>query len=47
MQYARLSMMSLVSVIDGIGLQLLRADRAPQLENAYAAAWLGILSLEV
>lgn len=37
----------LVSVIDGIGLQLLRADRAPQLENAYAAAWLGILSLEV
>ena len=36
----------LASVIDGIGLQLLRDDPSPDLENVYAAAWLGILSLE-
>ena len=36
----------LISVIDGVGLQLLRDDPSPDLENAYAAAWLGILSLE-
>lgn len=36
----------LASVVDGIGLQLLRDNPSPDLENAYAAAWLGILSLE-
>jgi len=35
----------LVAVIDGIGLQLLAGTEADELQGAYAAAWLGLLSL--
>lgn len=35
----------LVAVIDGIGVQLLGGADADELHGAYAAAWLGLLSL--
>ena len=35
----------MVAVIDGIGLQLLAGTEADELQGAYAAAWLGLLSL--
>jgi AcrR family transcriptional regulator len=36
----------LTGLITGVGFQLLRAESPEECENAYAAAWLGILSLE-
>ena len=36
----------LTSVIAGTGLQMLNEGASGELENAYAAAWLGMLSLE-
>jgi hypothetical protein len=36
----------LTSVIAGVGMHLLHDGPRIELENAYAAAWLGILSLD-